>query len=547
MLSKESIIMKRILLYTCFVFVLPIIVSGEIINIPDDFETIQAGIENSEEGDIVLVEPGVYVENLDFLGRAITVTSLIHTTDDPAFIYSTIIDGNGEDCVVSFHSDEDSSSVLRGFTIRNGYQLFGGGVDCQQGTSPLLLDLYITGNAATHYGGGVFFAINSTLYLRRSVISNNRANFGGGIASGDSPQAFLHDVIITNNRALRNGGGVYGESATYTLVNVSITDNLARKGGGFLGVSSRENSLQNVTISGNTADEIGGIVLISRAEEEGEGLAAAISNSIIYGNSGTQIRHERTEHRREFLLTIEYTNLEGGREGIEFINEPEFDWGEGNIDDDPLFRNPDAGEYHLTSQSPCIDAGNPDSPEDPDETRADMGAFFFDQRFEEQVVELRERWSIMSLAVEPENDEIQEVVGQFLEEGCLSILKDQMGRFFIPEFNFNNIPNWDYNYGYLVNLTEANEFYMLGNPIPEENEIHMREGWSIIAFHPQNEMAAETALESVVDQLIIVKDQDGRFWSIDQDFSNLSDFSRGQGYQVKVNEACVLTYPDDDR
>ena len=209
MLSKESIIMKRILLYTCFVFVLPIIVSGEIINIPDDFETIQAGIENSEEGDIVLVEPGVYVENLDFLGRAITVTSLIHTTDDPAFIYSTIIDGNGEDCVVSFHSDEDSSSVLRGFTIRNGYQLFGGGVDCQQGTSPLLLDLYITGNAATHYGGGVFFAINSTLYLRRSVISNNRANFGGGIASGDSPQAFLHDVIITNNRALRNGGGVY--------------------------------------------------------------------------------------------------------------------------------------------------------------------------------------------------------------------------------------------------------------------------------------------------------------------------------------------------
>ncbi len=53
--------------------------------------------------------------------------------------------------------------------------------------------------------------------------------------------------------------------------------------------------------------------------------------------------------------------------------------GEGNIFDDPLFIDPMAGNFNLDQSSPCIDAGNPSSPQDPDETVADMGAYFFDQ------------------------------------------------------------------------------------------------------------------------------------------------------------------------
>ena len=537
--------MIRNLLYTCLVFAITTMTFAEIINIPEDFETIQAGIEASEDGDVVLVEPGVYVENIDFIGRAIIVASLIHTTDNPAYIYSTIIDGNGEECVVSFDTDEDSSSVLKGFTIRNGYQLFGGGIDCQAGTSPLLLDLYITENAATHFGGGVYFAIHSVLYLRRSIVSDNRASYGGGIASGDAPEAFLHDVIIRNNEAIRNGGGIYAESATYNLVNVSITDNRAQKGGGFLGVSSHGNIMQNVTVSRNTADEVGGLYFWARVERDRDVMAATISNSIIRDN-GVQIFHGRTEHRRDYHLSIEYTDLEGGRDGIQTENEPELQWGEGNFDEDPLFRNPDAGEYQLTSQSPCIDTGNPESPEDPDETRADLGAFFFDQRLEEQAFEIREGWSIMSLAVQLENNEILNVMSQLLERGCLSMLKNHRGRFFSPEFNFCNIPFWDINNGYLIKLSEAAEFYILGLAIPDENEIPLREGWNIIAYHPEGEMAPETALESIENQLQTVKDQDGNFWNIPNEFNNLPDLTRNQGYQVQVNRDCTLIFPDDD-
>ena len=50
-----------------------------------------------------------------------------------------------------------------------------------------------------------------------------------------------------------------------------------------------------------------------------------------------------------------------------------------NIFLDPLFVDPFNGDYHLQANSPCIDAGDPTSPPDPDFTVADIGAFYYDQ------------------------------------------------------------------------------------------------------------------------------------------------------------------------
>ena len=50
-----------------------------------------------------------------------------------------------------------------------------------------------------------------------------------------------------------------------------------------------------------------------------------------------------------------------------------------NIFSDPLFVGANAGNYHLQAGSPCIDAGDPSSPLDPDSTVADIGALYFDQ------------------------------------------------------------------------------------------------------------------------------------------------------------------------
>jgi hypothetical protein len=49
----------------------------------------------------------------------------------------------------------------------------------------------------------------------------------------------------------------------------------------------------------------------------------------------------------------------------------------GNISSDPMYSNLFEGDYRLQPGSPCIDAGDPQSPDDPDGSRADMGAYYF--------------------------------------------------------------------------------------------------------------------------------------------------------------------------
>src|ERR1700730_12621484 len=80
------------------------------IHVPGDQPTIQAGINAASNGDTVLVSPGTYFENIDFMGKAITVTS----SGGPAV---TTIDGGQKGIVVNFANNETRASVINGFTI----------------------------------------------------------------------------------------------------------------------------------------------------------------------------------------------------------------------------------------------------------------------------------------------------------------------------------------------------------------------------------------------------------------------------------------------
>ena len=112
--------MKKILLIILFILNTTI-GNSTIINIPNDYSTIQQGIDYATVGDTILVQPGTYIENLN-ITKNITLASLFLTTKDTSFIPQTIIDGNQQGSSIKISSLDSviKEPVICGFTVING-------------------------------------------------------------------------------------------------------------------------------------------------------------------------------------------------------------------------------------------------------------------------------------------------------------------------------------------------------------------------------------------------------------------------------------------
>jgi len=376
--------------------------------IPLNYPTIQEGINNCIDGDTILVQPGTYVENINYNGKNITVASLFYTTQDTSYISQTVIDGDSLDSVVTFESEEDSTAVLTGFTITNGqgYGSYpdntgggitcnnsspslenltisgnsavddGGGICCVYNSSPSLENLTISGNSAVDDGGGIYCWDNSSPSLENVKITGNSAGYGGGICCYSSSSIFKN-VIISYNSAGYIGGGIRCHSSSLIFKNVIISYNSATYYGGGICLFASSPSLENVTITSNSASYDGGGIYCDNS-------SPSLVNSIVSDNTGNFSANGIYVHSgNPTIIYSDFYNNEGGN----FHNcSP----GIGCIEADPLFVDPANGDYHLSwanfpipdsTMSPCIDAGDPSFPLDPDGTIADMGAFYYAQGF----------------------------------------------------------------------------------------------------------------------------------------------------------------------
>ncbi len=146
---------------------------------PDSaLSSIQAALDSCANNDIVLVGPGIYYENI-YWPNTQGIDLISEMGPD-----TTIVDANGVGRVISINA-VDTTTVIRGFTIANGFAgaSNGGGIMCE--TSLIIQGNIINGNSATcHAGGGV----------------------GGGIVAGDG--SIIEDNAIIDNYACRWGGAI---------------------------------------------------------------------------------------------------------------------------------------------------------------------------------------------------------------------------------------------------------------------------------------------------------------------------------------------------
>ncbi|MCP4581179.1 MAG: hypothetical protein GY839_06140 [candidate division Zixibacteria bacterium] len=329
-----------------------------VINIPADQPTIQAGIDAAINGDTILVADGIYAEHIDFLGGAVR---LISENGAEMAVIEKVFD---DQTIVNFSSGEDGYSVLSGFTVRNSNHA---GITCDA-SSPVI-EYCIIENNDSWYGGGIQFANNAAPIIRNNIIRGNYATHGGGLAGTDCDeyhQALIDSNYIYNNTTSNNGACFHALRASFIFTHNIVYENHAGLAGGAMRIDANGGIIENNTFCDNTAPTVaGGIFTDGNYSTD-----TYIRNNIFYGNS--LYGFTRKEGSNFHLL---YNCFFGNESGPYDDIVPE----EGNIFDDPLFVDPATNDFNLTSDSPCIDAGDPVSPLDPDGSPADMGALYFMQ------------------------------------------------------------------------------------------------------------------------------------------------------------------------
>jgi len=178
-----------------------------------DYTIIQDAVNAAVDGDTVLVWPGTYTENVDIVGKNITLGSLFLTTGDEAYIDSTIIDGNQTGSCVVFRADV-GDGILTGFTLQHGsgYMVYdnypaGGGVAIHESIAKIT-NCIVKDNTAYEGGGGIAIWRADTQIINCTIKNNFSNKYGGGIHCIMYSTGFISGSNIINNHAYRSGGGI---------------------------------------------------------------------------------------------------------------------------------------------------------------------------------------------------------------------------------------------------------------------------------------------------------------------------------------------------
>ncbi len=300
----------------------------------------------------------------------------------------------------------NSNLVIKNSSIRKNeaYEGSGGGIFIGDSCFVEIIESEIVNNKSSWDGAGIC-CTKSDISISSSIISADTSRYvlgsgwGGGLSITRS-NVLIDNCIISDNYCGQSGGGVLLSQSTVNMKNNKILCNAAFEAAGGISFTNcpELNMVNNIIAFNSTQYGMGGGVMVGNTN-------GVISNNTIYGNNGAAFSGgfhianstiSNLENNIIWANSVNNDQIHPNAQIIDLDSTLSFiysciqnGWpGEGNIDSDPLFADPDNGDFQITwanypiedeTKSPCIDTGAPWSPLDPDSTHADMGALYFNQ------------------------------------------------------------------------------------------------------------------------------------------------------------------------
>jgi hypothetical protein len=293
-----------------------------VISIPGDYPTIQQGLNAAAFGDLVVVEPGTYVENIVMSAQHDGVRLVSAAGPEVTFI-----DG-GQTARVFTIDDVGPQTRIEGFTIQNGRA---------EPFTPENL-------------GGAMHIDDSDVRIEGNIIRDCLAEAAGGLYVDYCAPTIIHNLFM-NNEALGSGGAVYIDHYSPARVehNVFFENICGHHGGGItIWVGSTPSVINNTFVANEAVKGGGGVFINMNAHPE-------LFRNIIAGNGvGGGIRVHDSQSTTSFACNDVWNNAPYDYSGM-----PDLTGVDGNISDDPMFCDVAALDFTLHSTSPCAPGNSP--------------------------------------------------------------------------------------------------------------------------------------------------------------------------------------------
>jgi fibronectin type 3 domain-containing protein len=278
------------------------------LNVPIDYPTIQAALNNASEGSCILVQPGEYQENLFW--PDIPLVKLVASGDSG----NTVIRGNGSGSVIyvnPVNSVLDTSTVIEGFTITGGGNTQNGGGIFINDANIKLARLLISENAATSNGGGVYLMHSNSIITDSEILANTAPSGAGVFCEEADP--LIRSTFIINNTASNAGGGIYSNNRSHPqFEEVTIDGNHARYGGAFYGVFQGNSEINNSIISNNVATRDGGGFYVTDSYSLNLNQTSILSNSATSSGGGILASDHSNTRIDRVIISGNNANTGGG-------------------------------------------------------------------------------------------------------------------------------------------------------------------------------------------------------------------------------------------